>query len=195
MKQPRLENGILSLNSERFILRTLLPDDVSQRYVDWLNDPEINRYLEVKIPQTIEAVRSYVAGHDRRTGFLFGIFDNENRHIGNISLVIDERHDVGTIGVTIGERDYWGKNVVQEARQAVIEYAFGELELFKLSGGCKSSNVPAVYNYQRQGWKLDGIRKAHNVDRMGKRVDIVFFCKFRSDWQAERETAGAQHEI
>ena len=190
MRQPRLEKGHVELRSARFALRTLLPEDVSQRYVDWLNDPEINRYLEVKTPQTFESVRAYVAGHDLRTGFLFGIFDGEKRHIGNISLIIEERHGLGIVGVTIGERDYWGRNVVQEARQAVIDYAFDELELFKLSGGCKSSNNPAVYNYRRQGWKLDGIRKAHNVDRTGKRVDIVYFCKFRSDWLAERGNAG-----
>ena len=190
MKPLALQNGALELRTERFVLRALTPDDVGQTYVDWLNDPEINRYLEVKVPQTIESVRAYVAGHDLQRGVLFGIFDADGRHIGNVSLIIEAKHELGIVGVMIGERDYWGQNVVQEARKAVIDYAFGELELFKLSGGCKSSNRPAVYNYQRQGWTLDGIRKAHNVDRTGKRVDIVYFGKFRSDWLAERELAG-----
>jgi len=187
MKQPQLTNGRIELQTERFQLRTLRAEDVTQRYVGWLNDPEVNMFLEVKVPQTLDTVRTYVAGHNLKDGFLFGIFDDGGRHIGNISLTVEERHDLGHVGITIGERDYWGKAVVQETRKAVIDYAFGELELFKLSGGCKSSNRPAIYNYQRQGWTLDGIRKAHNVDSTGARVDIIFFCKFRSDWLADRE--------
>lgn len=67
---------MLELSSERLIYRMLCVDDVTQCYVDWLNDPEVNRYLETRHDQqTKESCRKYVA--DMIWGLsenLFGIY-------------------------------------------------------------------------------------------------------------------------
>ena len=39
---------MLELSSQRLIYRTLSVEDVTQNYVDWLNDSEVNRYLETR---------------------------------------------------------------------------------------------------------------------------------------------------
>ena len=42
--QKRGESRIV-INPSEVVLRSLVVDDVGERYVDWLNDPEINKYL------------------------------------------------------------------------------------------------------------------------------------------------------
>ena len=49
------------LKSEILCLQELEPNDVTQQYVDWLNNVEINRYLESRhTHQDIQKVRLFV---------------------------------------------------------------------------------------------------------------------------------------
>lgn len=170
------------LETENFRLRTLTPEDASERYVGWLNDPEVNRYIEARHgTQTRETLRRYIERHDNVTSFVFGVFANEGQHIGNYSLVVEPEHERGTLGVLIGAREFWGRGVVLETRAPVLDFAFRPLGLFKVCGGCYANNMPAIYNYRRQGWKPDGIRKNHAVCD-GEWVDVVHFAMFRDDW-------------
>lgn len=170
------------LETENFRLRTMTPEDATERYIGWLNNPEVNRYIEARHrTQTCETVRRYIERHDNVASFLFGVFTEENQHIGNYSLVTEPEHARGTVGVLIGVRDYWGQGVVLETRPRILDFAFRTLGLVKVSGGCYSNNRPAIYNFRRQGWKLDGIRKSHVVCD-GRRVDAVHFAMFRDDW-------------
>ena len=188
MSEDFVRGEAVKLSTERFLLRTLNEADVSQTYVDWLNDPEVNAFLECRFSvQSMDYVTAYVRGHDRRTSFLFGIFaDKGTKHIGNFSLVINSDHKVGVLGVMIGDKEYWGEQVVLEARGAIMDFCFERLDLAKVHGGCYSDNRPAIYNYRRQGWQLDGIRK-NNVISKGRYVDVVHFAMFKEDWLSRND--------
>ena len=83
----------------------------------------------------------------------------------------------------IGDRDMWGTGVIQETRAAILKFCFDTLGLEKVNGGCYANNAPAVYNYRRQGWAVDGSRKQHAIYD-GKRTDLVHFAMFHEDWRA-----------
>ena len=52
------------LHSKRLLLRALQPSDLSSTYLSWLNDADVNRYLETRfLPQTMEALQSYWQNH------------------------------------------------------------------------------------------------------------------------------------
>ena len=38
----------MKIITKRLILRDLVHADITQMYVDWLNNPEINQYLELR---------------------------------------------------------------------------------------------------------------------------------------------------
>lgn len=180
----------LELDTPRFRLRPLTATDVTERYVAWLNDPEVNRYLEVRFArQTPDSVKAYVTGHDNERRFLWGIFTPDGLHIGNYSLVAEPEHGRGTLGVMIGDRDWWGQNAVQETRAAILDFCFGELSLAKVGGACYANNRPAIYNYQRQGFAVDGVRKSHAICD-GRRVDVIMFAMFADVWRDKRAQAG-----
>src|SRR5262245_59472970 len=102
------------ISTARLTIRTLLPADCSEQYVSWLNQPEINRYLQTRFqpPQTIESVRDYVGAVAARSDeHMFGIFlDGGVRHVGNIKVgPVSSTHRVGDVSLVLGERDCWGK--------------------------------------------------------------------------------------
>ena len=75
---PDPKNVILTKN--RIILRQLTVDDVTQNYVDWMNDPVVNEYLESRsVTHSMETVIEFVSNmHKSREDILFGIFFGKN---------------------------------------------------------------------------------------------------------------------
>ncbi len=176
----------MRLTTERFILRPLSEDDASDRYLAWLRDPDVNRNLMVEgEKQTIDDIRAYIRAHDGETSILFGIFAKEDGelHIGTHSFRHHPRDKRATVGVMIGDRDYWGQQVPLETRAAVLDYAFGSLGCQKVEAGCFSSNYPAVYNFKKQGWTLEGVLKRHRLID-GDFVDALQFAMFRETWDS-----------
>ncbi len=176
------------LETERYRLRILTPADATPRYLGWLNDPQVTRYLESRHrPNGLDDIRAYITSHDGHAGFLLGIFTKTGEHVGNYSMRIDLPNAVGTLGVMIGDRDHWGRDVVLETRAAMLHYAFETLRLHKVCGACLSTNLPAIYNYRRQGWAHEGIRREQAIGDGGSRVDVVMFGMLARDWRQRRE--------
>lgn len=175
------------LDTERFHLRSLHSSDATARYAAWLNDPEVTRFLQVRFSglQGVATIRDYIDGHDNVNRFLLGIFDREkDLHIGNYSLRLRRVHLTGNQGTMIGDKDYWGKGVVLETRAALLDFCFDDLGLDKVNGAVLSRNGPALYNYRRQGWVVEGIRKAQFICD-DERVDCVQFSMFRDHWRRQ----------
>ena len=177
----------VELKTDRFVLRTLEPEDASERYLGWLNDPEVTRYLQARFTDySIDLLRQYIVSHDNVTRFLFGIFTQDGLHIGNYSFRVNKLHEKANIGVMVGDKEYWGKGVIIESRTAILDFAFDVLGLFKIKGAALSNNRAAVFNYQRQGWAREGIRKGEFVCD-GVRVDCIEFAMYRDLWKELKE--------
>ena len=151
--------------SSRIELFLLTADAVTQAYVDWLNDVEINRFLEARFARhDLESTRRFVAQvlADPLT-VLFGIRSLElRRHVGNIKIgPIDRRHGLGEIGIMIGDRAVWGQGFGSEAIERVADIAANELQLRKLSAGCYGSNAASARAFQKAGFTIEAVRRAH----------------------------------
>lgn len=139
--------------------------DVTPHYVDWLNDPSINRYLESRFAQhTLESTRAFVArcvANDAQ--LLLGIRYRpfSGRHVGNIKLDINPVHRIGEVGILIGDTDVHGKGVARRAIDLLAGIARNQLGLRKLTAGCYSSNLPSERAFQRAGFVIEGRRPEH----------------------------------
>jgi len=144
------------IDGERIYLRNLIESDASEEYCEWLNDEEVNKYLETRkttIPELVE----YIKDKNQSEDCLFlGIFDSNNdKHIGNIKLEpisFDEKK--GKLGILLGDKSYWGKGIGREAMVLFIDYAFAKLGLNKVYLGVISENKKAIKSYKSLGFKI-----------------------------------------
>mgnify|MGYP001613484527 CR=1 FL=1 len=125
------------LEGERLYLRPITIDDVNETYVEWLNDPEVNQFLENRFEvHTLASARAYLQkiSQNSTNVFLVMVRKDTEAHIGNIKLgPIDLHHQYGSIGLLIGDKNSWGKGVATEAVQLLTQYAFDTLNLHKLA--------------------------------------------------------------
>ena len=146
-----------SLETPRLLLRSMRPSDASQRYLSWLQDSEINRYLEVRFAKVtdISGLAEFIqSANDSADSLLMGIFlKSDERHIGNIKLgPIVYHHARSDIGYLIGERSCWGKGLATEAITAVARYGLSVLNLAKITAGCYEPNQGSARALQKAGF-------------------------------------------
>lgn len=163
----------LRLVGERIYLRPMRISDATEEYYSWLNDPEVNRFLETK-SATIEGLHKYITKKSGQSDVLFcGIFLNDgDRHIGTITLrEIDLATGKATIAMMIGNKNYWGKGLISEAMRLLIDYSFQKLELKEINLGVLAQNIPAIRAYEKMGFVE--IERSKNVRRGDKSYDQV----------------------
>jgi RimJ/RimL family protein N-acetyltransferase len=140
----------------------LTHDDITDEYIAWLNDPIVNKFLEVRhVTQTIETVTEYINNfYKDHESYIWGIYSLEDRLIGTVNLKdINLYHNVAELGLMIGHLDYWGKSASEEAVSLVLDFAFDTLELNRVTGGTYSTNIGMIFTYKRLGFTREGVMR------------------------------------
>ena len=172
------------IDGPRLHLRSARPSDASDRYVAWLNDAEINRYLELRFStHTLAGVKAYIAEMAESTTYVFLaiVLNDGERHIGNIKIgPINRAHRYADIGIVIGEKDAWGKGYATEAISLATRYAFETLGLHRLEAGAYEPNMGSAKAFIKAGWHEEGREIAKwSVD--GKFVDGIRVACIRKE--------------
>lgn len=152
-----MEKHNILIEGDRIYLRELTEEDASEEYCNWINDPVVNRFLETK-SVTIEGLKLYIEGKRESSSCLFlGIFTNNTmEHIGNIKLEpIDWASKKASIGILIGDKNYWGRGICTEVVKLVTEHAFENLCLEKVDLGVMSENKAAIKCYLKAGFEIE----------------------------------------
>jgi RimJ/RimL family protein N-acetyltransferase len=149
------------IEGEKIYLREVRITDVNEEYYQWMNDSEVNQYLETRfIPQSIESIRKYVEKFDGSMNEIFlAICLKENdKHIGNIKLgPINWIHRFSDVSLILGDKNYWGKGIATEAIKLITNYAFTVLNLHKLRAGCYEQNVASKKAFEKAGYGVESV--------------------------------------
>lgn len=152
--------------SDRVELFLLQPEHVGPAYVGWLNDPEVNRFLESRFAVHDEdGTRAFVASvlasdHSVILGIRSPALGRQ--HVGNIKLgPVDHRHGLGDVGILLGEKAAWGRGLASAAIAQLSDIAHEELGLRKLSAGCYASNGGSLRAFEKAGFAIEGRRPQH----------------------------------
>ena len=164
------------LKGTRIYLREVRQSDVNENYYNWLNDSEINQFLETRfIPRSSKNIIDFVEQHAEKSDepfFAMCLLDT-NQHIGNIKLgPINWYHRNADVSLFIGEKNLWGKGYASEAISIVSKFAFETLNLNKLKAGCYAENLGSARAFEKCGYHREGLLKGH-VFSKGKEEDIV----------------------
>ena len=172
------------IKGKRIYLRKVQLSDVTDRYVNWMNDPEVNEYLETRFSlQTHETISSYVREieEDANTVFMAIVLKSINTHIGNIKIgPINPFHHFADLSLIIGEKTHWAQGYGSEAIGLAVEYAFDVLNLHKLSAGFYAGNIGSIKAFKKNGFVEEGLRKKHRFFQ-NRYVDEVSMGKIRPD--------------
>lgn len=154
------------LESERLYYKALSLENCTNEYVAWLNDEEVNFYLETGGDYTIEKLRQFLTDIESNKEILFWAIyiKDTNKHIGNIKIdPISERHNRGEYGIMLGEKSEWGKGYAREATDAIVNYCFEEKKLHKITLGVVEDNANAVELYKKAGFVVEGRYVDHGI--------------------------------
>jgi RimJ/RimL family protein N-acetyltransferase len=101
--------------------------------------------------------------------------------IGLYTLFQPQREAV--MGIQIGEREYWGKGYGTDALRVLLRYAFGELNLDRVSLSFLEGNDRAQRSYEKCGFRYEGReRQVWSYD--GRRWDEIYMGLLRAEWKA-----------
>ena len=107
----------------------------------------------------------------------------EDKLIGFFGLWLDMFHNEAWIGIGIGEREFWGKGYGTDMMKLALQYAFTELNVYRVSLGLFEYNPRALRSYEKAGFRLEG-RTRGDVLRDGKRGDSLWMGILREEWFA-----------
>jgi RimJ/RimL family protein N-acetyltransferase len=159
------------LHSDRLLLDPFTSDKVSSEYLHWMNNHDINQFLESRFySHTLESLENYVADVVRSPNtWMFRILIKSNsKHVGNIKIgPISIFHLRADIGILLGDREYWGQGIAAEAINMISDFAFHELRLHKLTAGCYSKNEGSRKAFESAGFIVEAILREQFCDSDG----------------------------
>lgn len=174
------------LLSDRLVFRPLSLVYLTERYVSWLNNPEVYKYLETGGNYTLEMLKDYLIEVENKKMLFWGIhIKNTDEHIGNIKIdPVNRRHGLGEYGILMGEPSQWGKGYAKEASQRILDYCFTNQNLRKITLGVVSNNVAAVHLYKSLNFEIEGVYKKHGYYQ-GEYADVIRMALFNPKWQSQ----------
>lgn len=161
------------------------------KLVEWRNDPEVAYWSAGGEPEfeliTAEEAENFFSSNVKNASkldsYMFAIYTLKGEHIGVADYRDVERIKRScTIGVMIGEKDYWGKGYGTDAIRVLTEYLFNGLNIRRIQLDTWSGNERAVKAYRKCGFTEEG-RLRENEYVKGKFYDTIIMGLLRSQWE------------
>ncbi len=174
------------LGLDKYYLREITKSDVNDKYLGWLRDKEVTKYLEIRFENyNIENLNLYVDSFSGdNTKYLFGIFSkNSDEHIGNTTVYnINHRIKTFDIGYLIGDKSHWGTSASTETLLLSLKFAFDNLKLRKMFGGVYSNHLNSRFTLKRTGF-VEEARLKERFFYDGKPIDEIIYTMDRKRWE------------
>ena len=159
-------------------------------YAKWDNDPDFRHVSRNFIPISPEAFKKFMDKKQPNPPneiFLNIWHKKDKKLIGYVAFNHIQWADaVADVGLMIGEKEYWGKDIGTEAVALILEYGFHELNLFKITGGMFHINTGSWRVAEKLGMTRDIVLKKQAYVK-GEYVDEYQYCIFREEWPKNRK--------
>ncbi len=170
--------------SKRIYFRPICTNDIDNGWLEWINDPVVNKYLVSRGPITRESLIQYLDDSKPPLVQMFAVCMIENdKYIGNARLSsIDWINRRANYGRLIGRHNLRGKGIGTEVLMLLSYYAFYHLNLNRIETGVFSINVASVRSNEKAGAVQEGIlRKSEYINDVYE--DIIRFGIIREDFE------------
>lgn len=149
----------IRIDTQRFFMRPLVPDDATDNYLSWLRDKNTRRFIvAAKDTSDSSSLRDYIEQKSGRPDILFlGIFLAEDgRHVGNLKYEpIDAEEGYAVMGIMVGDPDWRGKGVATEVLNASVLWLANHRGIGEFVLDVKRENVAAIRAYEKAGFRIE----------------------------------------
>ncbi|MGJ9459836.1 GNAT family N-acetyltransferase [Oceanobacillus sp. CF4.6] len=136
-----------------------------QQLINWIETPELLLQWggpAFDFPLTVNQLEKYIenANCDNSDTLVYKVIDKETEAvIGHISLgKIDRKNRSARIGkVLVGNENVRGKGIGEQMIKEILQIAFDDLCLHRISLGVYDFNVPAISCYEKVGFVKEGL--------------------------------------
>lgn len=181
-------SDIIFLESERIHLRPLTKVDLTTIYLQWLNDEEVTRFnSHATFPNTQEKMEAYYNSlQDNNKNVVLGIIDKTtNRHIGNVALQqINWVSKNAEFAILLGDKEFWGKGIGEEAAILIVAYGFQRLNLHRIYCGTIQGNEGMKKLAKKLYMTEEGIRR-EAIFKNGVYLDIIEYGVLKKEFKKE----------
>jgi [ribosomal protein S5]-alanine N-acetyltransferase len=175
------------LIGESLYLRPVERED-APRIAGWLNDPEVNRtllrYRPIAVHQEVAWIEQNLGTAEMDTLGLGIVLKAEDRFIGVCGLhQIELRNRQAAFGLTIGEKDAWGKGYGTEVTRLLVRHGFETLNLNRIWLHVYTNNPAGVRAYEKAGFQREGVLR-QSCYQGGRYWDTIVMAVLREEWNA-----------
>ena len=162
-----------TLRGSRLTLRQLHIDDAEPLF-DVLSNETVMRYWSSGLQTSVEETRRYLkwnADCDAEH-YCWAITRHDGPALGWVILV-PRREGMFELGYILGRAE-WGKGIVQEAANLVLDYAFGPLGSRRVMAETDPENIASIRLLEKLGFRQEGHLRAEWQTHIGIRDSLIF---------------------
>lgn len=173
------------LRGKRVLLRGFSRDDLPSLW-QFNNDIEVELAGggDPPIPQSLERLQAEFeqeASKGGRNGTSFAI-EMDGHLIGQCALFhVNAVARTCALGITIGNKEYWGRGYGRECVALLVEYAFLHHNFHKVWLEVHANNARAQHCYAACGFREEGRLREH-VWSQGRYEDLIMMGLLRAEW-------------
>ena len=148
---------------------------ISERYISWLRDDEVNKYLvkaadDTTLEEAAAFCKRLIQGDEDY--FLAITLAETGSHLGNLRIgPINKPAKAAQMGILIGEKALHGNGFGTEAVNLCVEHLFNNQDMHKLFVFVVDENRAAVKMWSKCGFETEGLLRDHYFLK-GRYLDI-----------------------
>ena len=183
----KYKNKKYLLKGKKCVLGDIKENDLPN-FVKWLPDKTVNKFLLTDFSGlTLKKEKEwYKNTKKQKDTVIFGLYALDNNKkilIGSTGLKkIDYKHKNAEFGITIGDKNYWGKGIGTEATKLIVNFGFKTLGLNSIYLMVFGMNKAGQKAYKRAGFNKTGVLRQHFKCKKGF-DDEIFMDILRKEWK------------
>jgi ribosomal-protein-alanine N-acetyltransferase len=157
MKPPK------TLQTERLLLRRPHLEDATAIFERYAQDPDVTRYLVWEPHRSIQETYRFLmacnelwqAGKD----FAYAVVLKEDSVLIGMFAIhpMNMKIEVGYVLA----RPYWNKGYMSEALRGVIDWAFTQIDIFRIQAICDVDNIASARVMEKAGMTREGLLRRY----------------------------------
>lgn len=175
------------LETERLRLNTVKESDVA-RFFDIMSRDKVTEYYGMDSlryeEEAVEVIRSFDLSFKVNRGIRWAIRIKEtNQFIGTIGLNnLNPKAKKAEIGYEL-HPDYWRQQLMQEAIHSVLNYAFTELDLYRIGAVTFPENTSSNRLLEKLGFTVEGKLRGY-LYQQNQSHDALIFSLLKPEWSS-----------